>query len=163
MSHPHSLRALTVKDPWATLIAIGSKQIETRSYRTRYRGPIAIHSSKAFSREDQELCSQEPLRGTLDRAEIRSPIAMPRGAIVAIAEIVGCDQVPGGQGWEATIPPEPERSFGFYSPGRWMWRLANIRRLTEPVPCRGMLGLWRPSPEVMEAIADRLPERGVSG
>ncbi len=94
MSDPDNLLALTVKDPWATLIAIGAKQIETRSYRTRYRGPIAIHSSKAFSREDQELCSQEPFRGTLDRADIHPPIDMPRGAIIAVVEIVGCEQVP---------------------------------------------------------------------
>ncbi len=163
MSGSHKLRALTVKDPWATLIAIGAKQIETRSYRTRHRGPIAIHSSKAFSREDQELCFQEPVRGALERAGIRFPTDMPRGAIIAVAEAAACAQVPGGQDWEEDIPPEPERSFGFYSPNRWMWRLANIRRLTEPVPCRGMLGLWRPSPEVIEAVAGQVPQREVSG
>ena len=134
VSSPYILHALTVKDPWATLIAIGAKRVETRAYRTRHRGSIAIHTSKAFDREDQELCSHEPYHTALQRAGILS-----RGAIIAVAEIVACDQVPGGSGWEDAIPPEPERSFGIYQPGRWMWRLQNIQQLPEPVPCRGML------------------------
>ncbi len=156
MSGRPDLRALTVKDPWATLIAIGAKQIETRSYRTRYRGPISIHSSKAFRREDQEFCSQEPVCSALERAGIYSPTDMPRGAVIAVAEIVACDQVLGGQDSQEMIPPEPERSFGFYSPGRWMWRLANVRRLAEPVPSRGLLGLWRLPTPVIEAVAAQI-------
>lgn len=163
MSGSHNLRALTVKDPWATLIAIGAKRIETRSYRTRHRGLIAIHSSKAFSREDQELCSQEPIREALGRAGIQSPANMPRGAIIAVAEIVGCDHVPDVLNWERYVPALPERSFGFYSPGRWMWRLANIRRLIAPVPCRGMLGLWALPTAVTEPVVVQLSERAVSG
>ena len=159
MSGSHNLRALPVKDPWATLIAIGAKQIETRSYRTRHRGPIAIHSSKALSREDQELCFQEPVRGALERAGIRFPTDMPRGAIIAVAEIAACAQVPGAQDWEEDIPPEPERSFGFYSPGRWMWRLQSVHRLPEPIECRGMLGLWRLPPEVLAAVSIQLGAR----
>lgn len=38
------MKALTVTEPWATLIAIGAKRIETRSWPTEYRGPVAIHS-----------------------------------------------------------------------------------------------------------------------
>jgi hypothetical protein len=38
--------------------------------------------------------------------------------------------------------PEPERSFGDYSPGRFMWLLTNIRALPEPIPAKGALGLW---------------------
>ncbi len=156
MSGSHNLRALTVKDPWATLIAIGAKQIETRSYRTRHRGPIAIHSSKALSREDQELCTHEPICGALERAGIRSSADMPRGTVVAVAEIIGCDQVPHAPDWETCVPDEPERSFGFYSPGRWMWRLQGVHKLPEPVECRGMLGLWQLPPEVLTAVSLQL-------
>ncbi len=156
VSGSHNLRALTVKDPWATLIAIGAKQIETRSYRTRHRGLVALHSSKAFSSEDQALCFQEPVRSALERAGMRSPADLPRGAVIAVAEIVGCNQVPDGQGWEGSIPSEPERSFGFYSPGRWMWRLQGVHRLPEPVQCRGMLGLWQLPPEVLAAVSLQL-------
>lgn len=41
--------ALTLRQPWASLVAIGVKQVETRSWTTAYRGPLAIHSSKRLS------------------------------------------------------------------------------------------------------------------
>jgi hypothetical protein len=42
------VKALTVRQPWASLIACGAKTIETRSWRTSYRGPIAIHAGKTI-------------------------------------------------------------------------------------------------------------------
>ena len=38
------MKALTIMQPWASLIACGAKTIETRSWPTKYRGPIAIHA-----------------------------------------------------------------------------------------------------------------------
>jgi hypothetical protein len=40
------MKAITIWQPWASLIAIGAKQYETRSWETKYRGPIAIHAAK---------------------------------------------------------------------------------------------------------------------
>lgn len=42
------MKALTLTQPWATLVAIGAKRIETRSWRTNFRGRIAIHAAKGF-------------------------------------------------------------------------------------------------------------------
>ena len=41
------MKALTLHQPWATLVAVGEKRIETRSWSTDYRGPLAIHAGKA--------------------------------------------------------------------------------------------------------------------
>jgi hypothetical protein len=38
------MRCLTLTQPWATLVAVGAKQVETRNWSTRYRGRLAIHS-----------------------------------------------------------------------------------------------------------------------
>ena len=43
------MKALTLHQPWATLVAIGAKTIETRGRRTSYRGPLAIHASRTDS------------------------------------------------------------------------------------------------------------------
>src|SRR3954453_1170134 len=43
------VKALTVKQPWATLILAGGKDVENRSRRTHYRGPLAIHVSQSMS------------------------------------------------------------------------------------------------------------------
>lgn len=42
------MKAITILQPWASLIACAAKQIETRSWVTQYRGPIAIHVAKDF-------------------------------------------------------------------------------------------------------------------
>ena len=42
------MKAITLTQPWATLVAIGAKRIETRSWRTFYRGPLAIHAGKTL-------------------------------------------------------------------------------------------------------------------
>lgn len=44
------MNALTLMQPWATLVAIGAKRIETRSWATRYRGPSAIHAARTDGR-----------------------------------------------------------------------------------------------------------------
>jgi activating signal cointegrator 1 len=73
---------------------------------------------------------------------------LPRGAIIATAKLVACHATSNagkrshwyGVPWN--IPDEPERSFGDYSPGRYAWELAEIKRLPEPLPARGFQGLW---------------------
>lgn len=41
------MKAITIRQPWAGLIAVGEKVYETRSWPTKYRGPIAIHAGKS--------------------------------------------------------------------------------------------------------------------
>jgi hypothetical protein len=55
------IRALSVRQPWASLIAEGRKTIETRSWRTSYRGPLLIVSTKRpdISPAGQALCLVE--------------------------------------------------------------------------------------------------------
>ena len=60
------MKALSLRQPWASLIADGRKTIETRTWRTHYRGPLAIHAS-ARPYED-----------------------LPTGGIVAVAWLYGC-------------------------------------------------------------------------
>jgi hypothetical protein len=59
------MKALSLWQPWATLIALKKKQIETRSWRTTYRGPLAIHAAKSYPQEARDLCSTEPFYSVL--------------------------------------------------------------------------------------------------
>ncbi len=45
------MKTLSLLQPWATLVVMGVKQIETRSWRTDYRGPLLIHASKGKAGE----------------------------------------------------------------------------------------------------------------
>lgn len=98
------MRAVTVHQPWATLIAIGAKTIETRSWATRYRGPLAIHAA-AYGRSVTRW-GADGTRTTLGGYTIQrygptlymtgdrhpGPTALPLGAVVATCELV--DVVP---------------------------------------------------------------------
>ena len=57
--------ALSLKQPWATLLAHGLKSIEIRRWATRLRGRILIHASKTFNHAEQDLCHQEPFKSVL--------------------------------------------------------------------------------------------------
>ncbi len=144
------MRGLSITQPWATLIAIGAKKIETRSWKTDYHGAIAIHASKKFPGICGSLCFDEPFKSTLAGCFCETgAISLPTGAIVATATIAGC--VPVEQ-----IPPEllteQERAFGGYGPGRYGWIMSNVKRLQQPIQCNGTLGLWTVPAEIEERL-----------
>lgn len=162
------MKALSLIQPWATLVAIGAKKIETRSWPTSFRGPLAIHASKGFPRDDQELCDEEPFYSALEAADYYRAIrvgsgyaerpwscVLPIGAVVATARLVDCLPITERYGAihvGGRLVREPELSFGSYQAGRWGWLLADVVPLPSPVPASGALGLWNwePAP-VMEA------------
>lgn len=155
---PSGLKVITLTQPWATLVALGAKRIETRSWATSYRGPIAIHAAKGLADLGGErglaaLCAREPFRAALLAGGVTSAQQLPRGAIVAVAELVDCvptAQLDGAEIGRFTHEGAPvlwvltpqERTFGDYSPGRYGWLLDGVRALPEPIPARGTLGLW---------------------
>lgn len=135
------MKTLTLTQPWASLVAIGTKRIETRSWGTGYRGPLAIHAAKNFPREAANLCAGDPFRAALQSAFGPDfyPTDLPAGAIIAITHLVDCVLMT--PDWIAAVS-DPERSFGDYQPGRFGWLLGQVERLAEPIPTRGSLGLW---------------------
>lgn len=157
------MKALSLTQPWATLIAIGAKRIETRSWQTPYRGPLAIHAAAGLSpvggkRGLMDTCRQVPFRSVLLRAGYLGTPSLPLGAIVAVCALVSVVttqliKAPGGWGWSAPdgrlydfILTDQERAFGDYSNGRYAWLLADIRPLAEPIPAKGALSLWEWQP-----------------
>lgn len=148
------MKALTLTQPWATLVAIGAKRVETRSWSTNYRGSIAIHAAKGFPPEARELCGEAPFRDYLVKSPVWSRAdLLPRGVIVAVADLA---EIAPTRGF---VPPvffdtrSPyERMFGNYEVGRFAWLLSNVRKLDEPIVCKGALGLW----EVPADIVARL-------
>lgn len=137
------MKVLTLTQPWATLVAIGAKRYETRSWATRYRGPLAIHAAKGFPRHAQDLMLDEPFKWVLARGGYTDPEELPRGVIVAQVELVGCFATEGKPQAGALVQPALfEAVFGFFGPGRYAWALDKLRRLERPVPARGRQGLW---------------------
>ena len=134
------MKALTLRQPWATLVALGVKKIETRSWKTEYRGPLAIHAAKQFSKSARQHCYQAHILDALIEAGHDPGLAifrLPLGVVVAICTLIQIVRIT-----KTNAPKEPELSFGDYTLGRWAWILHDIKRLPEPIPARGFLGLW---------------------
>jgi hypothetical protein len=78
---------------------------------------------------------------------------MPTSAIVAVARLVDCVRVESLE--ESPIGPY-EHAFGNYEPGRWAWRLDDVRTLRQPVRCKGARGLWDVDATLAAAIEAHL-------
>lgn len=133
------LKALTLHQPWAQLVAAGHKRIETRSWQTEYRGLLAIHAAQRQPGET-ELFTTMAENG-IDLHGI-GPFNVHHGAIVAIATLA--DVVPtnylldsdSGGRYTSELP------YGDFSHGRYAWLLEDIQALSEPFPISGHQGLW---------------------
>lgn len=132
------MKALTIIQPWASLIAIGAKKIETRSWHTSYRGPLAIHAAKGLPLNARALCSETPFMEYLGD-HYMSVNDLPRGMVIAICQLVACTLT--SLAFEERLTDQ-ERCFGNYSPGRFGWILEDVKPLAEPIPAKGALSLW---------------------
>lgn len=130
------MKALSLWQPWASLIACGAKKIETRSWGTSYRGPIAIHAAKKWGPEQRG--NAELLRVLLPRWEQLLSGALPLGEVVAIAGLVDVAEMTDSWIGEQT---STERICGGYAPGRFGWMLERVRPVFG-LPLRGYQGLW---------------------
>ena len=156
------MKALTLTQPWATLVAIGAKRIETRSWSTPHRGPLAIHAAKGFPGWAQRMCEAEVFRHALvsgGEAVAEPRLSLPRSVVLCTCMLVDClpmeafgcllgvfDEYP-----ELDTPEE--RAFGdfdVFDAGngrrRWAWVLEGVRALPVPVEVKGALGLWEWNP-----------------
>lgn len=132
------MRALSLTQPWAGLVAAGIKRYETRSWRTSYRGALAIAATLNDRNGRRQLVSDAALLHVCEQSGL-VPGAWPLGAIVAVCRLVDC--VPT---IDVRLPDDSvEWIAGDFSPGRYAWKLEDVRALEAPIPCRGSLGLWR--------------------
>lgn len=124
------MRCLSVRQPWAQLIAEGTKTIELRTWATKYRGPLVIVAGKARAKKSERSAPWVEIDG-------------PRGAAIAIAELVDCRPATRSDARAACTAP---------AEGEWAWVLGEVRPI-EPVPQRGKLGLYRVPGDLAGALA----------
>lgn len=142
------MKVITLYQPWATLWVIQEKKIETRSWWTSYRGPLAVHSSlnRRFCdpKSKDYICSTKPFYEVLTRAMIQALGRhdwlnfMPFGAIIGKCHLDGCFRIKPGP----FLISDQEKAFGDYTPGRFMWTANNMEKLEKPIFVKGKMGLW---------------------
>ncbi len=149
------MKTITVKQPWASLIALGDKKLETRSWATKYRGPIAIHAGKTV---DKKAFQYELIRQALSEHGITDWRELPTGAVIATGNLAKVWRVENDSRcvmlydvitkkfrlWHGGMPDEYH--FGDYSDGRFAWQLDDVVPLQQPIPANGQLSLWNWEP-----------------
>lgn len=136
-----TILALTFTEPWCSLMVAGKKCVETRSWRTTYRGPIALHAASTLPRDLNALCHQEYFYEALALRHFRGGHwSFPTKHVLAIGMLE--EVLP----TEVVQVSEQERAFGNYAPGRFAWRFSALYRLKTPIIARGSLSLWQWTP-----------------
>jgi hypothetical protein len=131
------MKVLSLLQPWASLVVMGAKTIETRGWTSKYRGPLLIHASKG--KAGAALAARPPFNKYIGEFK-----ELPFGAIVGKVYLDNILRV------ELLDLPEyrinqlslEEYAFGDYTAGRYGWLLSDPVLFREPIAGPGQLGLW---------------------
>lgn len=121
------MKALTIKEPWATLIIDGYKKYEFRSWKTNYRGKILIHAGMTLEKDVAEKFKDYNLKYS-------------RGAIIGEAILVDCiliDEV-----FDNYLRNLDSIVYGNNHVNQYAWKLENVKKYDNPIFIKGKLGLW---------------------
>jgi hypothetical protein len=150
------MKALPLWQPWATLVAIGAKRVETRGYPPRRFGlvageRIAIYATKGLGNprlgglteaDLHALCSELVFHQALQNADLGDelgtvdPARLPRGMVVATCVIDRASEMTEESIAYLMGHNLEEHAFGFYAPGRWAWVLRDVEELDPPIAAR---------------------------
>ena len=127
------MKVLSIIEPWASLIKEKVKYIETRSWKTNYRGKIYIHaSSKKVLKNDSHINNLIELLKEKD---------FEYGYIIAEATLVDCIYMD-EEFIDKIKNQKIEYMCGEYKVGRYAWVLKDIKPLKTPIKAKGHLGIW---------------------
>lgn len=127
------MKVLSLMEPWGSLIKEKIKYIETRSWKTNYRGELYIHTSlKKIPKKDERI---QNLVNLLQDKDIKY------GYVIAKCNLVDCVYM--DEDFVNKIKNENPIEFmcGEYAVGRYAWILKDIEMI-KPIEAKGHLGLW---------------------
>jgi hypothetical protein len=157
------MKVATLHQFWATAMALGLKQTETRSRRINYRGLLAIHSAKTIPQYARDAWwSNRMAREAIQAQGYRTIDDLPLGKILCVVNVVDCigtdSRVDGG----CPDPLSLEFWMGDYRPGRWAWITEGCQRLIQPIPYSGNQTIHDLPSAILEQVRAQLPETAIS-
>ena len=121
------VKVLTLKQPWATLVAEGIKIYEFRSWKTKYRGKVLIHAGAGVDKKDMVRLKELNYN-------------YPASKIVAIADLDDCLEL--DEKLNDEIIAEGNIAYGNKRRTGYAWKLKNIKKVKYDSEVKGKLGLW---------------------
>lgn len=128
------MKVLSLTEPYATLIKNGIKTIETRSWKTTYRGKLYIHASS--TKIPKEYKNNKELMPLVDLNNLNY------GNIICSCDLVDCIEMTDEFIENIKNNMKSEYITGIYAKGRYAWILKNIKVLDSPIKTKGHLGIW---------------------
>lgn len=135
------MKALSLKQPYASLVVTGAKTIELRNWKTNHRGEFLIHASKV------------PMKGDFTEFLLEKNL-LPLGAIIGKASLQHVKKYSSIFDWtndkkhHLAGPEFQSSSYGFI--------LTNPIKFKEPIPCEGALNLWDVPEHIMKLVEMQL-------
>jgi hypothetical protein len=134
------MKAITLWQPWASLLAKGPKKYETRSWKTNHRGWVAIHAAQRFDPLVTNACylfERELLEIGL------SPLEVPRGVVVGVGKLSSIVYCSDALRASSLIPDlDTVEAYGDYSSGRFAWVFTEMIPVDPPIAAIGRQGIW---------------------
>ena len=121
------MKALTLKQPWATLVSEGIKEYEFRSWKTNYRGKVLIHAGAGIDKKEMERFKDLNLK-------------YPSKRIIAEVEIEDCLEL--DDKLNQKIISENNIAYGSKIRTGYAWKLKNVKKIKSNKEISGKLGLW---------------------
>lgn len=141
------MKVLSLDQPYAHAVALGLKRFETRGWKTKHHGPLAIHATARKPRPCPDSAVLHFRRAGYEVDEL------PRGMIVATCQLVSCELItPELLSWAQGKFVGSELELGIWTPGRYAWSLAGVVRLAEPIPAKGRQRLWNFPREIIPIV-----------
>jgi len=146
------MKALSLTQPWASLVQIGAKKVETRSWYTSYRGPLVIHAAKGYPAWARATAAEPAFADALGCN--CDPDNLPRGAGLCVVNLIACVKTTelhklDAIGFRLSVN---EITFGDYGDRRYAWALEHEHDFVQPIPAKGALGLWQWTERVTKAV-----------
>lgn len=121
------MKAITLKQPWASLVAYGIKKYEFRTWKTNYRGKLLIHAGAGIDKDEM-------------KKYVDLGIDFPKSKIIAIVDLVDCclldDEL------NKKIILENNIAYGNKIRTGYAWKLDNVKMINIAKKINGQLGLW---------------------
>lgn len=137
------LNCVSVWQPWSSLLVHGWKLNETRSWpapRYLIGKRIGIAATKTVKREQLQAYGDPDFQEIYAMTGLEELEDLPRGCILGTALLASCEIMTEEHLQALT---EMERTFGYWTVGRYAWRLEDPKPYKQPIAARGSQGIWQ--------------------
>lgn len=121
------MKIITLKQPWASLVAYGIKKYEFRTWKTNYRGKLLIYAGAGIDKEEM-------------KKYVDLGIDFPKSKIIAIVDLVDCSLL--DDELNKKIILENNIAYGNKIRTGYAWKLDNVKMINIDEKINGQLGLW---------------------